>query len=46
MDFTFVGSTIMYAYMQATGMVNDHTTTAFATGVPAVLQTLTSRLKC
>ena len=22
--FTFVGSTIMYAYMQATGMVNDH----------------------
>lgn len=23
--FTFVGSTIMYAHMQATGMVNDHT---------------------
>ena len=22
--FKFVGSTIMYAYMQATGMVNDH----------------------
>lgn len=22
--FTFVGSTIMYAFMQATGMVNDH----------------------
>jgi len=22
--FSFVGSTIMYAYMQATGMVNDH----------------------
>jgi len=22
--FTFVGSTIMYAHMQATGMVNDH----------------------
>ena len=22
--FTFVGSTICYAYMQATGMVNDH----------------------
>lgn len=27
--FTFVGSTIMYAYMQATGMVNDHTTNCF-----------------
>lgn len=27
--FTFVGSTIMYAYMQATGMVNDHTTDCF-----------------
>ncbi len=24
--FNFVGSTIMYAFMQATGMVNDHTT--------------------
>ncbi|HEY2846910.1 MAG TPA: DNA-3-methyladenine glycosylase I [Pyrinomonadaceae bacterium] len=23
-DFNFVGSTIMYAFMQATGMVNDH----------------------
>ena len=23
-DFTFVGSTICYAFMQATGMVNDH----------------------
>jgi len=22
--FTFVGSTICYAYMQAVGMVNDH----------------------
>ena len=22
--FNFVGSTICYAYMQATGMVNDH----------------------
>ncbi len=27
--FTFVGSTIMYAHMQATGMVNDHVTTCF-----------------
>lgn len=25
--FKFVGSTIMYAFMQATGMVNDHLTT-------------------
>lgn len=27
--FKFVGSTIMYAYMQACGMVNDHTTDCF-----------------
>lgn len=27
--FTFVGSTIVYAHMQATGMVNDHFTTCF-----------------
>lgn len=27
--FRFVGSTIMYAHMQATGMVNDHTTDCF-----------------
>jgi DNA-3-methyladenine glycosylase I len=27
--FTFVGSTIMYAHMQATGMVNDHTRECF-----------------
>ena len=26
---TFVGSTIMYAYMQAVGMVNDHAATCF-----------------
>lgn len=26
---SFVGSTIMYAYMQAVGMVNDHITTCF-----------------
>jgi DNA-3-methyladenine glycosylase I len=25
--FTFVGSTICYAYMQAAGMVNDHLVT-------------------
>jgi len=27
--FTFVGPTIMYAYMQAVGMVNDHTIDCF-----------------
>jgi DNA-3-methyladenine glycosylase I len=27
--FTFVGSTICYAHMQATGMVNDHTVDCF-----------------
>lgn len=27
--FRFVGSTICYAFMQATGMVNDHLTTCF-----------------
>lgn len=27
--FNFVGSTIMYAFMQATGMANDHVTTCF-----------------
>jgi len=27
--FKFVGSTIMYAFMQATGMVNDHTAECF-----------------
>lgn len=27
--FKFVGSTVMYAYMQATGMVNDHEVTCF-----------------
>jgi DNA-3-methyladenine glycosylase I len=27
--FTFVGSTIMYAFMQAIGMVNDHTTDCY-----------------
>jgi DNA-3-methyladenine glycosylase I len=28
-DFTFVGSTIMYAFMQAVGMVNDHVVGCF-----------------
>lgn len=30
--FTFVGPTICYAYMQAAGMVNDHTTNCFRHG--------------
>ncbi|MCL4332233.1 MAG: DNA-3-methyladenine glycosylase I [Candidatus Thermoplasmatota archaeon] len=30
--FSFVGSTICYAYMQATGIVNDHTTDCFRYG--------------
>ena len=30
--FKFVGSTIMYAFMQATGMVNDHTKDCFRHG--------------
>jgi DNA-3-methyladenine glycosylase I len=27
--FKFVGSTVIYAHMQATGMVNDHITSCF-----------------
>jgi DNA-3-methyladenine glycosylase I len=30
--FSFVGSTICYAFMQAVGMVNDHTVTCFRFG--------------
>jgi DNA-3-methyladenine glycosylase I len=30
--FTFVGSTICYAFMQATGMVNDHVAECFRHG--------------
>ncbi len=29
LGFKFVGSTIIYAFMQATGMVNDHVTSCF-----------------
>jgi DNA-3-methyladenine glycosylase I len=36
--FTFVGSTIMYAFMQAVGMVNDHTTDCFRYGEVARLR--------
>ncbi len=33
--FKFVGSTIMYAFMQAVGMVNDHTRDCFRYRMPA-----------
>lgn len=33
--FRFVGSTIMYAFMQAVGMVNDHTAECFLAGLRA-----------
>ena len=33
--FTFVGPTIMYAFMQATGMVNDHLRACFRHGAVA-----------
>lgn len=32
LGFTFVGSTIIYAFMQAVGLVNDHQTTCFRYG--------------
>jgi DNA-3-methyladenine glycosylase I len=32
LGFTFVGSTICYAYMQAAGMINDHQITCFRHG--------------
>ncbi len=32
LGFSFVGSTICYAFMQAAGMVNDHTTDCFRHG--------------
>jgi DNA-3-methyladenine glycosylase I len=31
--FRFVGSTILYAFMQATGMVNDHLVTCYRHGI-------------
>ena len=35
--FKFVGSTIMYAHMQATGLVNDHVVSCFRHGPCAKL---------
>lgn len=39
--FTFVGSTICYAFMQAVGMVNDHETRCFRYPAHASYDTLT-----
>lgn len=36
MGFNFVGPTICYAFMQAVGMVNDHTTDCFCYGLHQV----------
>ncbi|MCB0280981.1 MAG: DNA-3-methyladenine glycosylase I [Calditrichaeota bacterium] len=36
--FKFVGSTVIYAHMQATGMVNDHTTDCFRHRQVAILK--------
>ena len=43
--FRFVGSTIIYAHMQATGMVNDHVTTCFRHRVCAGLAPATGRAR-
>ena len=37
--FRFVGSTICYAFMQATGMVNDHLATCFRSKEPLMHNT-------
>ena len=41
--FNFVGSTICYAYMQATGMVNDHLVSCFRADVDAARDNKTHR---
>ena len=40
--FSFVGSTICYAYMQAAGMVNDHVTTCFRHPEVAAMTTVSA----
>ncbi|MGZ5164310.1 MAG: DNA-3-methyladenine glycosylase I, partial [Burkholderiales bacterium] len=37
--FKFVGSTICYAFMQAVGMVDDHTIDCFRKSRPAIRRT-------
>jgi DNA-3-methyladenine glycosylase I len=41
--FTFVGSTIMYAFMQATGLVNDHLAGCFRRRELAAVPPVTAR---
>ena len=41
--FKFVGPTIVYAFMQATGMVNDHLVTCLATRACASAASIASR---
>lgn len=43
--FTFVGSTICYAFMQAVGMVNDHTTDCFRHKELAEPKTIQNRIR-
>jgi DNA-3-methyladenine glycosylase I len=40
--FRFVGSTIIYAFMQASGMVNDHVATCFRAKISTKTSTKTS----
>ncbi|MEQ9397269.1 DNA-3-methyladenine glycosylase I [Haliea sp.] len=42
--FTFVGTTILYAHMQATGMVNDHIISCFRHGACNELAGLQTRI--
>jgi DNA-3-methyladenine glycosylase I len=43
--FRFVGSTICYAFMQAAGMVNDHTASCFR-HAPLARQMRGWRIRC
>jgi DNA-3-methyladenine glycosylase I len=43
--FTFAGSTICYAFMQAVGMVNDHTTDCFRYREVAMMQPTQEKLR-
>jgi len=39
-DSVFVGSTVVYAHMQAVGMVNDHLVDCFVIGSSASMEEL------
>ena len=43
--FRFVGTTICYAFMQATGMVNDHLVTCFRHARPATRRVVAARVE-